>query len=367
MGAEQDTHRIRAEREDLAENVSGVGYKEPMTQFRDLSDLPKAKPRAEGSEPPDPESRFGRIMVEAIHAREVERDKTFRNTENHGVDGARFYHSSSGGCFRAVAYAALNVPESNPTDAPGHFITWLGGMLHDYFQKDLVAAFPGAEVEVKVSGDSMGGHADVVIRLASMGVTTVIVIELKSIGGYAYKLAVGGQHPKPRYSDKIQLALNAKRLNADEAVLVYLARDAFNDAENQDLEPMARVTAEWTYIPEQFVPIADAEIARIQHVFRLIDDEKMLPARIIPDPELPRGAIIRNPIGLKRKGEWVQEKDGKVLDAGLAWQCSYCRWQDLCSRTGAHREPVDVLVRLGVLGEEATDGGSREPGQPGDG
>jgi hypothetical protein len=365
MGAEQDTHRIRAEREDLAaENVSGVGYKEPMTQFRDLSDLPKAKPRAEGSEPPDPESRFGRVMVEAIHAREVERDKTFRDTANHGVDGARFYHSSSGGCFRAVAYAALSVPESNPTDAPGHFITWLGGMLHDYFQKDLVAAFPEAEVEVKVSGDRMGGHADVVIR----GGTYTTVIELKSIGGYAYKLAVGGQHPKPRYSDKIQLALNAKRLDADEAVLVYLARDAFNDAEYQGLEPMARVTAEWTYDREKYSPIAEAEIARIQHILRLVDDEKTLPARVIPDPEYPRGSFVRNPIGLKGKGEWVLEKDGVAIDGKpTVWQCAYCRWQDLCSRTGSHREPVDVLVRLGVLGEEATDGGSREPGQPGDG
>jgi hypothetical protein len=328
--------------------------------FRDLSHLPKAERQTEG-EPPDKESRFGRVLIDAWHL-QADDDKP------NAVAGARFRHSNAGACSRAVAYAALGVPVSNPMDAPSHYITTLGSKIHEWWQEALQEEYAHADIEVKVGepGSMFGGHVDAVIRDSN---DHVIAIELKSVGGYAYKLACGGMGPAkgPSYTYKIQAALNAKAVDADEAVVVLLARDAFNYAEDKGLEPFGRVTAEWTYPREVYEPIADKEIERINAILALVD-EGTLPRRKIPDPEYPTGHIIRHPKTKGGKGEWVEiasdphgEQTEIVVNAGAAWQCAYCRYQDTCARTGAHREPVEVLVQLGVLNEEALrNGGPRE-------
>jgi hypothetical protein len=331
--------------------------------FRDLSDLPKAGNRAEGH-PADKESRFGRVLVDAWHAESVVRDASFRDLDQHGISGARFYHSDGGKCARAIAYAALDVPPSNPVDAPGHYIMRLGSWIHDEWQKALLARYPDADIEVAVFEDEMGGHADAEIKLETGTINPyVIVDELKSVGGYKYKLALGDRGPAqgPDHEHKVQGALNAKRRNADEMVITYLARDPFNDAVFQDMEPMARVTADWTYTREEYEAIADEEIARITSILRLLDEEKLLPVRKIPGDEYPEMHAITNPKSrFKGKGEWeayAYNHDNVPIkvDAGLAWQCAYCRWQDTCAQTGAGRVPVDVLVQLGVLDVKAGD------------
>ena len=346
------------------ENVSGVGYKEPMTYtsvFRDLSDLPKAKP-ATGGEPPDEVATIGRVLIDKWHREAVERDKRFRDLDQHGIEGVRFYHSHAADCSRAIAYAALGVEESNPVDAAGHYIMRLGSLIHDEFQAAVQEAYPGAKVEVETVNGEMGGHADV-----ELDDGRVISIELKSQGGVAYKIAVGDRNAAagPKLAHKVQAALNARGRAADLMKVIYLTRDAIgiNVAGKRGIDEYTRVVAEWTYTRDQYEQIADKEIWRVNKILELVDGGT-LPARKIPEMAAKykgHDHVVTDPLkGTTAVYDIDAEGKEQAVDVDEAWNCAYCRWQTTCARTGSHREPVDVLVRLGVLGEEAQSGGPRE-------
>jgi hypothetical protein len=301
------------------------------------------------------------VLAEKWHEEEARRDATFRDPGVAGVEGARFYHSQSGGCARAVAYASLGVPRSNPTDLAGHFITRQGRMLHDAWQEIFQATFPGAKVEVIVKEGERAGHVDGVVtavaeahaRGAVVMHDRLVSIEGKSVDGYSYKAALGVPPASrvaqgPKHSHKLQAFLNAKALDADEAVIIYWPRGAISHqaAKRNNISEMTRVVAEWTYTREQYEPEAEREIKRIEGILKLLDGGT-LPARIIPDPELPRHHVITNPA----KGEWMSfDRDGQLLDAGTTWHCIYCPWQDTCAQTGPQRAPITVLDRLAKVG-----------------
>src|SRR5690606_38755958 len=80
---------------------------------------------------------------------------------------ARFRHSDAGGCARAIALSALDVPESDPMDLTGVWNTRLGTLVHDAWQEVLRQRFPGATVETRVrSANGEGaGHIDAVVRI----------------------------------------------------------------------------------------------------------------------------------------------------------------------------------------------------------
>jgi hypothetical protein len=316
--------------------------------FTDLGHLPKAK-RVEG-EPPDEHPRWGSILIDWCYT-QAEKNKP------NAVEGARFRHSDAGICSRALAYAALGIESSNPPDPAGYYIFWLGDVIHEAWQAALQAKFgEAAEVEVKVGADDMGGHIDAVVKMES-GKTEpyVVAIEVKSQGGYGYKLASAqfqGPPEGPKLTHKLQAFLNAKRVNADEAVVLYITKDP-NNWVAEGLDPMLRVVAEWTYTREQYMPLADKEDWRIHEILRLLDDEKMLPARKVPELGA-QNHLILDPT----KGEWANIVDGALVYPDKYkpyWGCGYCRYQDTCAQTAAGREPVDVLVQLGVLGAEAGD------------
>jgi hypothetical protein len=332
------TERIREERADLER------------EFTDLGHLPKAK-RVEG-EPPDEHPRWGSILIDWIH------DRAEKNKPN-AVEGARFRHSDAGICARALAYAALGVESSNPPEPDGYYIFWLGDVIHEAFQAAVKEKFgDAAEVEVKVGepGSTMGGHIDVVVKLETGNTKPYVVsIEVKSQGGFGFKLASAqfqGPPEGPKLTHKRQSFLNAKAIDADEAVVLYFAKDP-NNWVKEGMDPLLRVVAEWTYTREQYEPEADEEIARIQGILSLLDDEKMLPARKVPELGA-QNHLILDPT----KGEWANIVDGHPVFPDKYkpyWGCGYCRYQDTCAQTGAEREPVDVLVQLGVLGVEAGD------------
>lgn len=331
-----------------------------MPLARDNSNLPKATPRRrEDGWRPDAEVRFGSALVDLWHAEGIQRDLHFRDGEH-----ARFFHSSAASCSRAVAYAALGVPESDPVDAPGHFVTRMGQIMHEALQEALVAAFPGAQIEVKVEEGERAGHADFRVDVPrtpdeEMGSRYwapeaghpdyVICGEAKSMGGFAYKQAIGERGPAqgPKHEHVVQVSLNAKGMDADEAVLVYLARDAISipAARRISLPEINRVTAEWTLDRQTYEAVADTEITRITAILRMVDSG-VLPARKIPDPELPPEAVITDPA----TGTWkVLDENGTMTDTNTAWQCLYCHWQTTCTRTGMGRSPVEDLYEIGVL------------------
>jgi hypothetical protein len=323
-----------------------------MTEgFTDLDRPPPSQ-----GEPPDAESRFGRVLIDWCHAKALKHDEEW--DANH-PDPKRFYHSDAGKCARAIAYAALRITPSNPPDAPGSYIMWLGSMIHEAFQEALQEKYPDAEIEVKVEIEDAGCRIDAVVKLETGNTKPYVVsIEAKSMGGYAYKLAsakFNGPPEGPRLGDKYQAFLNAKRIDADECVLIAFARDP-NNWIADGLDPMLRVVAEWTYTREQYMPLADEEDERIRGILALLDaKEPMLPARKAPEIEkvegFPTHRIVEPTTGTwlirNEAGDWVAPP---VKDPHY-WGCGYCRYQDTCAQTGGDREPVKVLVSIGALKE----------------
>lgn len=313
-----------------------------MAVARDLSHLPTPARTRDIGCPPDDAPRFAQLLAEQWAAEDQAAGERPRARA-----GARFRHSDAGGCSRALAYAALGVPASNPMDLSGTFTVRLGTLVHDAWQAALQAKHPGATVEVKVGSGERAGHIDAVVRTDEW----VSAIEGKTIGGFAFKLAVGerGAPQGPKHSHIIQAALNASEVNADEAVVCYWSKDSISvqAAARKGIDDLTRFCAEWTFPRDAYEPIAQAERARVDGILALLD-QGTLPARKYPDPELPRGAVIVDP----RTGRWEvhdDEEDSRIVDTGSWWACAYCRWQDTCTATPAGRTPVaDVAVTLGA-------------------
>lgn len=334
-----------------------------MPLKRDLSHLPQASSTPD-SAPPDAVPRFGPLLAQRWQAENVPLPRAH--------ESARFRHSDAGNCARAIAYAALDVPASNPMDLAGFWITNLGRVIHELFQDELEKTYgPDVEIEVKVHKGERAGHVDAVVSIKGLHLPTcnknegpngfavecdcgqpdyVISIEYKSAGGYKYKLAVGerGAPEGPGYQHVVQAALNAEALDADESVIIYGARDVISiqaAARKAHIDENLRFTAEWTYTREQYKPIAEAERNRVAAILEMVDGG-MLPARKIPDPEIPKRAIIVSP----RDGTWVEyDAQGvSIVESKTTWHCAYCRWQDMCATTKPGRIPIeDVPVGVG--------------------
>ena len=308
-----------------------------MAIASDLSKLPKAD-RKTGGWQPDSTPRF----VQALAEHWAQENET-AGDKPRATSDSRFRHSDAGGCSRAIAYAALNLPRSDPMDLTGTWNTRLGTLIHEAWQAVIADRYPDADIEPKVTsvdGDG-SGHIDAVIPDGKR-----IAVELKTIGGFGFKMAVGerGEAQGPKSEHVAQAALNGRAVNADEIVVAYLSKEAISVAAagRKKISELGRFCAEWTLQRDEYEPIAAAEEARIAGILGLLD-EGTLPARKIPSSEVPAGAEITDPA----KGIWQVVRDGQVLDAGSWWGCGYCRYQTMCSTTQAGRQPVEVVVQFG--------------------
>lgn len=348
-----------------------------MTIRADLSTLPKAESSIDG-EPPDATPRFVHLLVEKM-AR-----KNAADGDKPTAYGTRIRHSDAGQCARRVAYAAAGIPKSDPMDLAGTWVTSLGTMIHEGWQEALVARFPDAQVEPKlrIEGLDASGHADAVIDIeedpsdtqTTPSATEVqrsqhdapkepkhpgmpnlqerrpgyrrVLYELKTCGGYSYKLRVGerGQAEGPSHEHKAQAALNAVAVDADEMVIGYMATEAISKAAaaRKQFPELLRFAAEWTIPREVFEPIAFKEQERLQGILDLLD-RGLLAARKVPDPDLPVRAEIVDPT----ISRWeVTDADGRITDTGSLWggqYCSYCPYQTLCITTEPGRIPVSSV------------------------
>lgn len=324
--------------------------------MKDLSELPKARSGRTGLLP-DAEPRFIQCLVEAW-ARDLDDNKPT-------ALGTPFRHSDAGGCGRAITYTAAGIPASDPMDLSGVWNVGLGQRLHDLWQAELLARYPGAEVEVKVAtiGADGSGHIDAVIRQVYTCVEDddhpkewVTAYELKSIGGWGYKASIGlakGPAEGPKTSHLLQSSLNGLGVDADEVVIGYLAKEAVSKAiaDNKNLSELERFCCEWTFTREQYEPLARDEAKRIDGLLGLVKDGT-LGRRNVPH-EMKPAAEIQDPT----TGAWTIERDGTTHAAGKYWGCSYCRFQSICVRTGPGRIPVAeavaVAVALGLTPGEA--------------
>jgi hypothetical protein len=307
---------------------------------RDLSALPTPATLTGDGRSPDVEPRFVQALVERWRDEDP-------GPKPRAVESSRFRHSDAGKCARAVAYAALGVPDSNPMDISGWWNTGLGTVIHEMWQDAIKARYPDVELEPKVSLGQGSGHIDAVLVHEGRKVA----IELKSTGGYSHKMSVGamsGPAQGPKFEHVVQASLNGLAVDADEVVIAYIAKEAISVgiARRKGFSELTRIVAEWTFDREEYVPIAEAEMRRIDGILALLD-EGTLPARKIPGEELPPGAVITDP----SSGQWqVLDAEGLILNAGTYWACDgYCRWQDRCRETAAGRQPIsEVAVALGI-------------------
>lgn len=326
--------------------------------MKDLSDLPKKNGR--GGLLPDAEPRFVQALVESWAAA--------RGDDKPTALGTRFRHSDAGGCGRAITLTAAGIPASDPMDLAGVWNTSLGTLIHDEWQAALQAKYPGAEIEVKVRtvGVDGSGHIDAVIRTEGPAVSPegdhpepkVIAYELKTIGGYGYKAAIGcarkGTDAEgPKTAHILQAALNGLAADADEVVIGYLAKECVSVkvAAGYRLSEAERFMAEWTIAREIYEPLALKEAERVAGLLALVEDDT-LGRRTVPD-EMDPAAEITDPA----TGGWTIERDGETQGVGSWWGCSYCRHQRLCALTGPGRVPVaearEAAVTLGLLPEVA--------------
>lgn len=310
-----------------------------MSLAKDLSTLPKpARTKTDGWAP-DADPRFVQLLVE----RWADENES-AGSKPRATTASRFRHSDAGKCARAISFAALDLPPSDPMDLSGVWNTRLGTLIHEAWQEAVAVRFPDAHIEPKVSTiDGLGsGHIDAVIQTA----VSTVCYELKTIGGFAYKMAVGerGAPQGPKHEHIVQASLGAKAVGADEVVIGYLSKEAIsvNVARRKGFDELGRFLAEWTLTRDEYLPYAEAEEARVTGILSLLD-EGTIAARRIPSPELPAGAEIVDPA----TGRWEQKADdGSLIDTGTWWGCGYCSHQTRCVSTAPGRIPVESLVEI---------------------
>lgn len=218
--------------------------------------------------------------------------------------GLHAYASEAGNCDRQLYYRLLLQPGTDPDAAPdlatSTIAYHIGNNLHDEWQAMMAKLHPNnftgevkwqhpAAPEVAtVSGRCDGIYKD------DRGKR--IALEIKSMSGYRYKVAMKSGRPYTR--DAMQAALSMYVLEADEVQLVYLCKD-WIDVEN---EPMCM----WTYpvLPS----VAIHELDRQTRILRTVQTRGPIPARTA------RGEIIDN-----------IDKDP---------ECRYCVFYDLCELQG---------------------------------
>jgi hypothetical protein len=309
---------------------------------RNLTDLPPARTAAATRNwAPDPHTRVMHVLAEKWMAQEE------GNPRPKAAD-TRFRHSDGGGCARAIAYAALDVPQSNPVDIAGYWVMGAGKVFHDLVEDEMKERY-GMEAEVTciVDGFDGSGHADGVLTHPSGEPDEVppwrVCIEYKSTGGYAFKMAVGerSQPQGPKWSAVVQGALNAYALHADELIIGLVSYEAISKAiaRSKGFSDVQRFCAEWTLTRDEYRPIAEREMARVVGILEGLD-RGVLPARTLDDPTYPERMEITNP----RRGIYVEyDENQQVVDQKTTWHCSYCRWQDMCALTPSFEVPLEVL------------------------
>lgn len=257
-------------------------------------------------------------LVAKIHADNVEagqKERAFKTA---------FRHSDAGGCARKLAYAMVEVEQSNPPDIAGEWVMWLGTLLHEKLQEALHDRFGSScEIEVRIRHqDLSSGHIDAVIdRVPGFG---RIAYELKTKGGYGFDKAMGvnrkaysTSYPEgPGASAKIQGALNATAVEADWLMIGVIGLEAVSKqlASRIGIGDLSRIMGEWHYNRATFAPWAENELKRMSEIAALVDADV-----------LPSGSAI---------GDEFQTEQLNPGDSRPSWRCTYCSYLDRCVSDG---------------------------------
>lgn len=316
----------------------------PIT--RNLDDLPTPGSSGQASGwAPDTSPRWAQLLAEKWK-RENEAESAA-----HVSSGKRFRASDGGKCARAISYRAAGIEPSDPMDITGHWNVRLGRMLHDAWQEALTEAHPdAATIEVAVDFEPDGTvRIDAVIELEKgkpddPTEPMVVAYELKSIGGFGFKAAVGKARrgspaEGPKSEHVLQASLGGLAVNADEVVIGYLAKECISAS--YGMADLDRFVAEWTLTREQFEPLARKELERVDGILTLVDTGLLASRKV---PGIP-GEIVD-----PSTSRWeVRDAEGMIHDTGSAWNgsfCSYCNYVSLCVQTPSGRVPVEQVVEI---------------------
>lgn len=295
---------------------------------KDLSNVPTAA--VEEGNPPIADPIYAPLLAQRwAQEAMAEEEREF------AIPGTRIRMSWSGKCARELGYLINKVEPSNPFDEATYWTFAMGSHVHEVFQAYMTEIFPNAEIEVKVdmrpSGLDASGHIDMI---DVNGNKKRIAVEVKSINGFGFKMAVGARGPAqgPRLAAFTQGAMNALAHDADEMRVIYFSLENLSPAEMTKLgwsEPWKKFCAEWVYSRQEYTEIAQKEIKRMNKVLEFLD-EGLLPPRQIPDEKIPPKARITD----VNKGAWQLVEDGAVVEAGTTWHCLYCPYRDRCNSDG---------------------------------
>jgi len=230
--------------------------------------------------------------------------------------------SSTGSCLRQRAFEAQKVAETNPIDHKTLIAFDIGNTVHEGIQAACQKAFSGQyELPLDLTqstGVSLSGSCDGLIFLED---GTQRLLEIKTTSSYGFKLARDGY---PKMGHIAQAALYALAAEVDELWIVYVAKqDSWRDkiSVGETLEwviGMDEEIPEWGITPRQ---IAELELGW----FRSVQEDMALGN--LPAPYIPSD-----------NGE-LEFQDSPspygVASKGGAWQCRYCRFNQLCTFVGS--------------------------------
>ena len=293
---------------------------------------------------PDADPFIGRAIAKAWLNDNYEEGKA------HAVDGTRFRFSMAGTCSRQLQYYVQGVEVTNPPDAADAWRMGLGTMVHEMMQKyfaegvDIGDVFEcdsyDVEMEVKTHLPVIegSGHVDMLFTLYDeyKNIVRRIVVEIKTLNGFGFKVAATGfkgAAEGPRRDHIKQAALSAYALGADDVIICYVSMENVSPslaAKYCDDPVFGRFTAQWTYSIAEWMPLAEAEVVRINNILKQIDD----PDIKLVDPVIENDFGVEVSITDPRSGRWELMHENQLIDSGRAWQCGYCRYRDRCIKDG---------------------------------
>lgn len=313
-----------------------------------VHDLSLLRPDPALGYPPDGAMRFIPELADQILEMVTEDDN-----KPHAIDGTRFRGSMAGYCTRRIAYYETGTPVTDPIDVASAWRMYLGTHVHELLQAAVHRVYrPDTEAHVQTEvvcdyrtfGLDGSGHADLVLDLPTdePGDTHRIVVELKSVNGFGFKLATTtfrGPPEGPKSGAVIQGALNAAALDADHLVIANLSLENVSPQMAHLTDDVyARFGAEWTFDRDQITELALAEAERVGQVHQILDQSDGDPTavpRMVTDTDVHPWAQITDPVGKENRGLWeLRDSSGNLRDAGDTWVCGYCPYREGCASDG---------------------------------
>lgn len=304
-----------------------------MSNVEQLLNLQRAATRPEGK-PPSPNNFVATAIAERWHEK-------FAGAAGEDLDlaipDAGPYRASFANvqCDRALWWEMKKFPQSDPPTIADTWRFGLGHRVHEMLQMVAVdlfvdrddCEFIGSEINVDLRPIGLPGSAHLDLGIVYQGKKTAI--EIKSLGGYAFKRAVStwqGPPEGPKHPHVVQGAVAGAAWGAEQLVIAYLSLENLGKwmAVRSEAD---RFAAEWHYTIESLQPLIDHEVARVAEVL----DHDTVPDPVLRTIETPEGAVVNAP-NAGPDGMWVvHDQAGVVVDSGKTWMCGYCSHRQSCT------------------------------------